>query len=93
MEDENPRVFLLALKDVAEAYGGMGKLAKRTRLNRENLYRMLSKQGNPELLSLHRVLNGLGFRLKVEPIRTFRVSKRGRSQLLRAGHTAKSRPW
>lgn len=76
MEDEDPKVFLLALKDVAEAYGGIGKLSKRTKLNRENLYRMLSKRGNPELFSLHRVLNELGFRLTVEPLPLVRSRRR-----------------
>lgn len=42
LEGDDPRVFLMALKDVAEAYGGLAKLAKTTGLNRENLYRMLS---------------------------------------------------
>lgn len=68
MEDEDPQVFLLALKDVADAYGGMGKLAQATGLNRENLYRMLSAKGNPEIASLSRVLQVLGLRLKVEPV-------------------------
>jgi len=68
MEEEDPRVFLLALKDVADAYGGMGKLAQATGLNRENLYRMLSAKGNPEIASLSRVLLALGLRLKVEPV-------------------------
>ena len=66
MEDDDPQVFLLALKDVAEARGGIGKLAKATHLNRVSLYRMLSARGNPELLSLSRVLKVLGLRLKVE---------------------------
>lgn len=66
MEDEDPRVFLLALKHVAEASGGIGELAKASGLNRVNLYRMLSARGNPELMSLSRVLNVLGLRLKVE---------------------------
>jgi probable addiction module antidote protein len=67
MGDENPRVFLLALKEVAEAFGGIPQLAKVTGLNRENLYRMLSEKGNPELSSLNRVLQALGLRLRVEP--------------------------
>lgn len=65
LRDEDPRVFLVALKDVAAAYGGPTKLAKATGLNRENLYRMLSRQGNPEFTSLSRVLHALGFRLTV----------------------------
>jgi probable addiction module antidote protein len=39
-------VFLLALRNVAEARG-MTKLAARSKLNRESLYKMLSKRGNP----------------------------------------------
>jgi probable addiction module antidote protein len=41
LEDGEPEVFLLALRDVVDSYGGMGKLAEATSLNRENLYRML----------------------------------------------------
>ena len=35
--------FLLAIRDVAQARGGLGKLAQDTRLNRQNLYRALSE--------------------------------------------------
>jgi probable addiction module antidote protein len=65
LEDEDPEVFLLALRDVAEAHGGMTRLSETTKLNRENLYRMLSKKGNPELRSLGVLLHSLGFRLAV----------------------------
>ena len=37
-----PEVFLLHLRDVADAWGGIGKLAAETALAREALYRMLS---------------------------------------------------
>ena len=45
LENEDPKVFLIALKDIAEAYGGISKLAKETGLNRESLYRTLSPRG------------------------------------------------
>jgi probable addiction module antidote protein len=67
LEDGEPEVFLLALRDVVDSYGGMGKLAASTSLNRENLYRMLSTKGNPEFFSLSNVLDAVGFRLAVEP--------------------------
>jgi probable addiction module antidote protein len=67
LEDGEPEVFLLALRDVVDSYGGMGKLAASTSLNRENLYRMLSTKGNPEFFSLSTVLDAVGFRLAVEP--------------------------
>jgi probable addiction module antidote protein len=74
LEDGEPEVFLLALRDVVESYGGMGKLATSTSLNRENLYRMLSTKGNPEFFSLSTVLDAVGFRLAVEP-KTAALSK------------------
>jgi len=67
LEDGGVDVFLLALRDVADAQGGVRKLSGRTRLNRENLYRMLSKAGNPSLSSLDSVLGSLGLRLAVAP--------------------------
>ncbi|MBI3064307.1 MAG: putative addiction module antidote protein, partial [Deltaproteobacteria bacterium] len=67
LEDGEPEVFLLALRNVVDSYGGMGKLAASTSLNRENLYRMLSTKGNPEFFSLSTVLDAIGFRLAVEP--------------------------
>ncbi|MFH1253889.1 MAG: addiction module antidote protein [bacterium] len=66
--DEDPRIFLLALKNVIEAQDkGMSALAKKTKLNRENLYRMLSKKGNPKISSIIPVLNSLGLQLAVQP--------------------------
>jgi probable addiction module antidote protein len=69
--DEDPRIFLIALKNVLEAQGGdMTTLAKKADLNRENLYRIFSKQGNPKLTSIKSVLNSMGLELAVQPHRT-----------------------
>lgn len=57
--------FLLALRDVAEARG-MTQAARAAKLNRENLYRMLAANGNPQLSSLNALLQSLGLRLAVE---------------------------
>ena len=65
LEEDTPDVFLLHLRDVAEAWGGLGKLAAETQLAREALYRMLSAQGNPQLASLDKILHALGLRLAV----------------------------
>ena len=65
LEDGSPDVFLLALRNVAEAHG-MKRLAEGAELNRESMYRMLSEQGNPQLPSLTSVLHQLGLRLSVE---------------------------
>ncbi len=66
--DHDTEVFMLALRNVAQAYGGISKLSEKTKLNREHLYRILSKRGNPRLITLDTVLRGLGFRLSIEAI-------------------------
>ena len=65
LEDGSQEVFLMALKDVAEANGISG-IARETKLNRENLYRILSTQGNPKLKSLNSVLHSVGLKLSIE---------------------------
>lgn len=59
-------VFLLALRNVVEANGGMAAVSDKANLSRENLYRMLSKRGNPEIKSLLRLLHAMGFKLSIE---------------------------
>jgi probable addiction module antidote protein len=67
LEEGDKELFLLALRNVAEArLGGMSKLADASGLNRESLYRMLSGKGNPELKSLDRLLHALGLKISVE---------------------------
>jgi probable addiction module antidote protein len=41
-QEDDHHAFLLALRDLAEAQGGMTQLAEHSNLNRENLYRTLS---------------------------------------------------
>jgi probable addiction module antidote protein len=65
IEDEDINVFLLALRDVAQVHGGLGKLSSASALNRRALYRMLSERGNPALSSLDAILKALGFQLAV----------------------------
>lgn len=65
LEDGSQEVFLMALKDVANAKG-ISEIARETNLNRENLYRILSTQGNPKLKSLNSVLHSVGLKLSVE---------------------------
>ncbi len=65
LEENDQEIFLLALRDIAEARG-FSKVAQDTLLNRENLYRMLSSTGNPQLSSLITLLHSLNLRLAVE---------------------------
>ena len=65
LEDGSRELFMLALRDVADAKG-ISDLAKKSGLNRENLYRILSEKGNPQLGSLSVLLESMGFKLAVE---------------------------
>ena len=66
-DPENRAAGLLALRDVAEAYGGLGAIATQAGISREALYRSLSPKGNPTLKTLLAVLKSVGMRLSVEP--------------------------
>ena len=63
--EEGPEVFLQGLRDVVEAQGGMTHAARLAGLNRESLYRQLSRRGNPSLASLNAVLTALRLKLRI----------------------------
>ena len=65
-ESDMPKLFLVALRNVAESHG-ISQVAEVTELNRESLYRMLSKEGNPTIKSLYAVLDALGLKLSIAP--------------------------
>ena len=69
LEDGEQQELLLALRRMAEAFGGVPKLAQTANLNATTLYRTLSPRGNPELKSLRALLKAMGMRLAVQPIR------------------------
>ena len=64
-EDEDPRVYLAALRTLAEAEG-MAKVAKAAGVPRESLYRALSPGGNPRFSTLYAILRAAGLKLAVE---------------------------
>ncbi len=64
-EDDEPKVLLIALRRVVQARG-IAKIAKTAGVERESLYRALSKRGNPRLSTLSAVTRAVGLRLTVE---------------------------
>jgi probable addiction module antidote protein len=70
--------FLIALRDVAEAQKGIAKLAVEAQVNRENLYRMLSEQGNPRLDTLNAVLRGVGLMISIQTAGSAALRRRKR---------------
>ena len=73
LEDvEEPKVLLIALRQIAEARGGVAKVAQAAGIQRESLYRALSERGNPRLSTLSAVLKAVGLKLTVEAARPSR---------------------
>jgi len=65
--DGDIKMLLQAFRTIAEAQGGLAKLADKTNLNRQSLYKTLSEHGNPKLKTLGLILKGLGFHIIIEP--------------------------
>lgn len=64
-DEESQHLFLMALRNVAEAHGGIGNLAKRTGMGRESLYKTLSEKGNPKWNTLVTLVIALGLNLRL----------------------------
>lgn len=65
-EEDEPQVLLIALRQIAEARGGIAKVAKAAGVQRESLYRALSARGNPRLSTLTAVAKAVGLKLTLE---------------------------
>ena len=64
LEEGDSDFFVKAVGDVARAKGMMN-VARTTGLGRQNLYRSLSRGGNPRVGTLFKVLDALDVRLSV----------------------------
>lgn len=74
--DEDQRVFLLALKDVLTAQNiDISAFAQESQITRQNIYRMLSKKGNPRWESLTSLLNALGLQVHLSPKKRTKVTE------------------
>ncbi|EUC83122.1 addiction module antidote protein [Pseudomonas aeruginosa] len=68
LEDGEQGELLIALRQMAEAFGGVRQVAKSAELNPNQLYRTLSQTGNPEVRSLTAILRAMGLRLAIQPL-------------------------
>jgi probable addiction module antidote protein len=67
LEAGDKKAFLMALRNVIEARGGMTKLSRASKINRVSLYKMLSGNGNPGFLNILLLLHHAGIRLQASP--------------------------
>ena len=65
LDDDDPELFLIAVKDVARARG-MTQLAKDTGLGRESLYKALAPGAKPRYDTVLKVVWALGVTLHAE---------------------------
>jgi probable addiction module antidote protein len=66
LEDPNPDVFLMAVRDVARARG-MAKLADDAGVGRESLYKALRPGAKPRYETVAKLVKALGMQLQAEP--------------------------
>lgn len=68
LEDPNPDMFLVAVRDVARARG-MTQLAKDSDLGRESLYKALSPGSKPRHETIQKIVRALGVKLSATSLR------------------------
>ena len=66
LEENDPDLLLLGLRDVSRAHG-FSHVAETSGLNRESLYKSLSKGKNPRIGTIMDVLTAVGCRIRLEP--------------------------
>lgn len=67
LEDGDAALVVAALGDIARAKG-MSQIARDAGLGRESLYKALSTTGNPEFVTILKVVRALGLQLRVQAI-------------------------
>jgi probable addiction module antidote protein len=65
--EDGVETFLVALRDVARANGGIAGVAKTAEVRRESVYRALSRSGNPEFRTVDALVRALGLRITLAP--------------------------
>ncbi len=69
-EDGDTKSLMRAIQRVAEAKGGITKLAETTKLNRQNLYRIFANKISPRFDTLSKILRALGITITFKSFET-----------------------
>src|ERR1700722_4309060 len=77
LEGGDLKVFLLALRNVIQAKGGIAKIAALAHKSRTSLYKVLSDKGNPYLENTNDLLSTIGLHLQIAPLNKKSRAKRG----------------
>lgn len=66
--EESQKLLFIALSNIVKAQGGFSEFSEKSGLNRESLYKSLSKKGNPQWSTIQALLTSMGFELKARLI-------------------------
>jgi probable addiction module antidote protein len=69
-KDNDVEALLDTLRLVAKARGGLAKLARKASVSRQALHEALSSNGNPRLRTFKNVIESLGLRISIEPLKS-----------------------
>jgi len=69
-KDNDVEALLDTLRLVAKAQGGLAQLARKASVSRQALHEALSSKGNPRLRTFKNVIESLGLRIFIEPLKT-----------------------
>ena len=89
LEDGDEAELLVALNRLAKAFGGVTSVAAQVDLNGTSLYRTLSKNGNPELKTLVKVLRVMHLKLAVRPATDVVLTASSGAAVVAAGSLAR----
>lgn len=69
-KDNDVEAMLNTVRLVAKAQGGLAKLARKASISRQALHEALSSKGNPRLRTFKNVIESLGLRISIEPLKS-----------------------
>lgn len=67
LRDGSPEEIAVAVRRVADAFGGLPHIARRVGVNVTQAYRSLSRRGNPSFRTVYAVLREAGLEISVRP--------------------------
>jgi probable addiction module antidote protein len=65
LEENDMETFFDVVGAIARSEG-MAKIAKDLGLNRESLYKSLSREGNPSFATIAKVIDALGYKIEIK---------------------------
>jgi probable addiction module antidote protein len=67
METNEMGIFILAVRDVVEAHGGVREVSSKMEVGRESLYKSLNEKAKPRFSTIMLTLKACGFDIGIHP--------------------------